>query len=85
MAIIFALVAFVGWGVGDIFGGIVSRKIGGYSSAFWSYVFCLILASFYIPFAGNPFQHLTLQSSLILLVLTPIGTELASLCSIVCL
>ena len=73
MAIIFALVAFVGWGVGDIFGGIVSRKIGGYSSAFWSYVFCLILASFYIPFAGNPFQHLTLQSSLILLVLTPIG------------
>lgn len=73
MAIIFALIAFIGWGVGDVFGGVVSRKIGGYSSAFWSYVFCLIFASFYIPFADNPFQHLTLQSGLILLILTPIG------------
>lgn len=73
MAIIFALIAFVGWGVGDIFGGTVSRKIGGHSSAFWSYVFCLIFASFYIPFAGNPLKHLTLQSGLILLILIPIG------------
>lgn len=73
MAIVFALIAFIGWGVGDIFGGAVSRKIGGYSSAFWSYIFCLILASLYIPFAGNPFQQLTLQSGLILLILIPIG------------
>lgn len=73
MAIMFALIAFIGWGVGDIFGGIVSRKIGGYSSAFWTYVFSLIIATFYIPFAGNPFQHLTLQSALVLLILTTIG------------
>lgn len=61
MAIMFALISFIGWGVGDIFGGIVSRKIGGYSSAFWIYVFSLIIATFYIPFAGNPLQHLTLS------------------------
>lgn len=73
MAIIFALIAFIGWGVGDIFGGIVSRKIGGYSSAIWTSVISLIIASFYIPFAGTPFQHITLQSGLILLILTTIG------------
>lgn len=73
MAIIFALIAFVGWGIGDIFGGVVSRKIGGISSAFWSYVFCLIFASFYAPFAFNELQHITLQTIIILLILAPIG------------
>jgi transporter family protein len=73
MAIIFALVALVGWGVGDIFGGIVSRKIGGYSSTFWLDLFAFILASFYVPFAINQLQDLTLTTGLLLLVLVVIG------------
>ena len=73
VAIIFALVAFVGWGTADIFGGLVARKIGGYSSAVWSYIISLILASFYIPFALPQLNNLTLETIIWLIVLTPIG------------
>jgi len=51
LAIIFALIAFVGWGTGDIFGGLVSRKIGGYSTTVYYYVLSFLLFSLYLPFA----------------------------------
>jgi len=51
IAIIFALVSYLGWGVGDIFGTIVTRKIGAFSTTFWSLLFSFIFASLYIPFA----------------------------------
>jgi len=54
--LVYALVSHVGWGVGDIFATIVTRKIGGFSSTFWSLVFRLILFGFYAPFV---FQYLT--------------------------
>ncbi len=73
MAIIFALIAFFGWGTGDIFGGVVARKIGGYSSAFWGYVFSLVLTSLYIPFAFGELHNLTLGTILVLLLLMPVG------------
>lgn len=72
-AIIFALIAAVGWGTADVFGGLVSRKIGGYSSALWSYVLCIAFASLYIPFAWHDLDHITNQTILWLLVLTPVG------------
>ncbi len=34
-AIIFALISFIGWGAGDIFGTIAARKIGGLQTSFW--------------------------------------------------
>lgn len=47
--------AFFGWGVGDIFGTIVTRKIGAYSTTLWSLVFSFIVLSLYVPFAqGYP-------------------------------
>lgn len=49
-AILFALVAHIGWGAGDIFGAISSRKIGGYSTTFWSYIIRIPLLAFYLPF-----------------------------------
>lgn len=52
MAILFALLAFVGWGIGDIFGAFSSRKIGGFATLFWFCFFSLIITSLYIPFAG---------------------------------
>lgn len=72
-AIIFALIAAIGWGTADIFGGLVARKIGGYSSAVISYVISIILASFYIPFAINDLTHITQTSIIWLIILTPIG------------
>ncbi len=73
MAIIFALIAFLGWGTGDIFGGIVAKKIGGYSAAFWSYVSSLLLTSLYIPFAISQLHNLTIGTFILFIFLMPIG------------
>lgn len=51
LPIIFALVALLGWGVGDVFVTFATRKIGAYSSSFYGYFFGLLVASLYIPFA----------------------------------
>lgn len=72
-AIILALVAWFGWGTGDIFGAIVSRKIGGYSSTFWLYFISFLLMSLYAPFALPQLAHLTTETALILLVLSIMG------------
>lgn len=53
MAIIFALIALVGWGIGDIFVTIASRKSGNLVANFWWLVFALVLSLFYLPFAGQ--------------------------------
>jgi len=53
MAILFALIALVGWGVGDIFVTIVSRKIGYIIGLLWWQVFSLLISLFYLPFAGT--------------------------------
>lgn len=73
VAILFAILAFVGWGTGDIFGGLVARKVGGYSSAIINYILCIILASLYIPFALPELRNLNLESVIWLIVLLPIG------------
>lgn len=41
-AIFFALVAYLGWGVGDIFGTISTRRINSYSVTIWFEVFSII-------------------------------------------
>lgn len=53
MEIVFALIALVGWGVGDIFVTIASRKTGNLVANFWWLVFSLVLSLFYLPFAGK--------------------------------
>lgn len=73
VAILFALLAFVGWGTGDIFGGLVARKVGGYSSAVLNYILCIVLASFYIPFALPELRGITLGTVFWLAFLFPIG------------
>ncbi len=73
-AIIFALIAFIGWGTGDVFGGIVSRKIGGYSSTFWLYAYSLFVSSLFIPFAIGQLHNVTLNVVLLLFFLNIIGT-----------
>lgn len=73
--ILFALLAFFGWGTGDIYGGKVARTIGGYSSVFWLYIFSILSASAYIPFALADLQNLSFDCVLILAVL--------SICSVI--
>lgn len=51
MAILFALVALVGWGAGDVFITLSSRKIGNGLTTFWWLVFNLLLSLLYLPFA----------------------------------
>jgi transporter family protein len=53
MAVFFALLAFIGWGVGDVLIAVVARKIGNLTTLFWGITFSLIATSFYIPFAGE--------------------------------
>ena len=50
-AIFYALISYVGWGAGDIFGAIASRKIGGYKTTFW------IMAAAAILFAPLTFVY----------------------------
>lgn len=71
--ILFSLIAFVGWGTADVLGGLVSRKIGGYSSAVWSYILSIVIASFYVPFALQELNNITSTTVVWLLILTPIG------------
>jgi uncharacterized membrane protein len=52
MAIFFALLTLIGWGVGDVFVTIASRRIGNRIAYFWGMVFSIILSSIYIPLAG---------------------------------
>jgi drug/metabolite transporter (DMT)-like permease len=60
LAIIFALITYIGWGTGDIFGAIVSRKIGAYSATIWVFIIGIVIFTFYIPFALHDLQKLTI-------------------------
>lgn len=61
MSILFAIVSYFGWGTGDIFGTVATRKIGAYSTTLWVFLFGAVIFSFYIPFALNDFRLYTLS------------------------
>lgn len=71
--ILFALIAFIGWGAGDIFGGLVSRKIKGYSTAFWLYIFSLLISTLFVPFFWSELKNISLQMWLIIIFLNLMG------------
>lgn len=68
-AILFAFISYIGWGTGDVFGAIASRKIGGYSTTFWAFFLGLFMFSLYIPFAIGDITHYTFQLLFINLVI----------------
>lgn len=68
-AIIFALISYVGWGTGDIFGAVASRKIGAYSTSFWVFITGFLLFSLYLPFELANLAKLTPQIVLMALLL----------------
>lgn len=71
--IIFALISYIGWGVGDIFGTIASRKTNAYVTAFSKLVLGLTIFSFYIPFAKADFDNISLNILVLLAILSLIG------------
>ncbi len=42
-AIFYALISYIGWGAGDIFGTVAARRIGGYKTTFWIMLAAAIL------------------------------------------
>ena len=59
-AIIFALISYLGWGTGDIFGTIATRKIGGYRVAFWFFLFLIPIYALFILIFPAGIENLTL-------------------------
>src|SRR5687767_13902384 len=60
LAIIFAIICFVGWAVGDILNTIASRRLNGYSVAFWVNAIGLLLALPYAPFVLKDLEKMPL-------------------------
>lgn len=57
LPILFALITYLGWGSGDVFTAIGSRKIGSLSMAFWTVIFGFLVSILYIPFALTDLQN----------------------------
>jgi len=74
LALILAFISFIGWGTGDVFSTLSSRKIGSISLTFWACVFGIIIFSFYIPYALPELAHYTLP-----LLLLNLGIGMLSL------
>lgn len=73
LAITLALITFVGWGVGDVFGTAVSRKIGGFSTSLWLYFGAFILYSFIAPFKLDELENLTPELFIVNLAISVAG------------
>lgn len=58
-SILFALASYVGWGTGDVFGTLASRKIGAYSTSFWVFLVGFLLFSLYLPYEWSNVLKLT--------------------------
>lgn len=60
LAIILALITFVGWGTGDLFTIVAARRIGANLTTFWIFFFSFVLSLFLIPFTPHDVQLITL-------------------------
>lgn len=60
MGLILALITYIGWGSGDIFGVYATRKIGAYKTTFFVFIFGFLAASLYIPFALSDLPKITI-------------------------
>lgn len=69
-AIFFALLSYVGWGAGDIFGAIASRKIGGYKTTFYVMLAAAIL---FAPLIALYWKQLITAPPLIITAATLMG------------
>lgn len=52
MAVLFALLSFIGWGTGDVFVARASKKLGGNATLFLGFLFAFIYSTLLLPFVG---------------------------------
>lgn len=71
--ILFAIIALIGYGSGNIFGGLVSKKIKGYSSVVWFLLFSFLISSLFVPFFWNEIKNINTQTWLIIILLNLMG------------
>ncbi len=71
--LVFALISYFAWAVGDIFGTFASRKLGGFSTTVWSLFLRLIIFTLYLPFELAHFKDLTPGLFLIIIAIAIIG------------
>ena len=57
--IFFALLAYIGWGAGDIFGGLASRKLGAYTTALLTNLVVVFGFAIYILFNFNSIPEIS--------------------------
>lgn len=60
LAILLGLVTFFGWGTGDLFTIVATRRIGASLTAFWIFFFSFLLMLVIIPFAPHDIRAITL-------------------------
>lgn len=68
-AIFFALISFIGWGVGDVLVAITARRIEPYSASFWSMFLTVILFSPHALYTTDDLVKLTPQLLLLIIFL----------------
>ncbi len=61
LAIVLALITFVGWGTGDLFTVVATRKIGGSLTVFWVFLCSFLLSLLLFPFAPLNFGAITIS------------------------
>lgn len=60
LALILSLITFLGWGTGDLFTIVATRRIGATLTTFWVFFFSFILSLLVFPFAPHNIQSITL-------------------------
>jgi len=60
IAIILGLITFVGWGTGDLFTIVATRKIGANLTTFWVFFFSFLLSLLVIPFISIDISGVTI-------------------------
>lgn len=59
LPIILALITFFGWGTGDLFTIVATRRIGATLTTFWVFFFSFVLSLFALIFAPHDFSLIT--------------------------
>lgn len=60
LAILFATITYVTYGIGDVFGTIATRRINAYSTTLWSLLIGLFIATLALPFVSFDIWQYTL-------------------------
>jgi len=60
LAIFLALITFFGWGTGDLFTVVATRKVGASLTTFWVFFFSFLLSLIALPFAPHDIGAITL-------------------------